>query len=74
MKPGKELGIKIFRTEKSELNLLHGEIQTDGKREFFIGCEKGALKVLELQLAGKKRMSVQSFLQGVSLEGAKLLI
>ncbi len=70
---GKELGLKIFRTEKSELALAPGQIQTDGKKELFIGCAEGSVKVLELQLAGKKRMPVQSFLQGVSLEGVELV-
>lgn len=70
---GKELGLKIFRTEKAEETISAGDIKTDGKRELIIGCEGGSLKVLELQLAGKKRMAIQSFLQGVKLEGVKLV-
>ena len=48
-------------------------LQMDGKKELFIGCKNGALKVLELQLAGKKRMPVASFIQGVNLEGIEIV-
>lgn len=69
----KEIGLKFFRTEKSEINIEPGKILTDGKKELLIGCKNGSVKVLELQLAGKKRMSVESFLQGLNLENVKLV-
>jgi len=69
----KELGLKLFRTEKSYIDVEPGEIITDGKKELFIGCQNGSVKVLELQLAGKNRMPVQSFLQGLNLENVKIV-
>ncbi len=64
---GKELGLKLFNTIKTENNLPFGAIQTDGKGILEIGCSSGSLQVLELQLAGKKRMDIKSFLNGVKL-------
>lgn len=72
-KDGKELGLKIFKTEISDEKLSVAEIKTDGKKELLIGCLNGSIKVVELQLAGKKRMPVQSFLQGVQIETASLV-
>lgn len=65
---GKELGLKLFKTIKIENNLPPGAIQTDGKGILEIGCKTGSLQVMELQLAGKKRIDVKSFLNGVKLD------
>jgi len=67
------LGLKIFKTQKSDKTVGEKLLQMDGKKELFIGCKNGALKVLELQLAGKKRMPVASFIQGVNLEGVEIV-
>jgi len=67
-KEGNELGLKLFKTIKTDSNLVNGCIQTDGKGLFEIGCESGSLQVLELQLAGKKRMDIKSFLNGIKLD------
>ena len=69
---GKELGLKLFKAEKSDHKLSSGTIKTDGKKVLYIGCGNGSIKVLELQLAGKKRMLVQNFLQGNNLNNAVL--
>lgn len=69
---GKELGLKLFKAEKSDQKLSPGTIKTDGKKVLYIGCGNGSIKVLELQLAGKKRMLVQNFLQGINLNNAVL--
>ena len=64
---GKEVGLKLFKTIKTENNLPIGAIKTDSKGLLEIGCSSGSLQVLELQLAGKKRMDIKSFLNGVKL-------
>lgn len=69
---GKVLGLKIYAAEKSEETVAVGQIATSDKHTLLIGCSNGALKVTELQLAGKKRMSTQSFLQGASVEGVTI--
>ena len=63
----KELGLKLFKTIKTNKNLPVGSIQTDGKGILEIGCSSGSLQIIELQLAGKKRMDIKSFLNGVKL-------
>lgn len=41
-----------------------GESYTDGKTYLKFACSNGYVQVLELQLEGKKRMSVEDFLRG----------
>ena len=65
---GKEVGLKLFKTIKTENNLPIGAIKTDGKGLLEIGCSSGSLQVIELQLAGKKSMDIKSFLNGVKLD------
>jgi methionyl-tRNA formyltransferase len=67
-KAGNELGLKLFKTIKTETSLAVGTIQTDGKEMLEIGCSSGSLQIMELQLAGKKRMDIKSFLNGVKLD------
>ena len=45
-------------------NLKPGSIVTDKKTYFQIASTDGFVKVLSLQLAGKKRMEVADFLRG----------
>jgi methionyl-tRNA formyltransferase len=56
--------IKIFKTEivKGE-NLKPAELHQT-KTELLIGCGKDALRILEIQQEGKKRMSIEEFLRG----------
>ena len=65
---GKELGLKLFKTVKTESNLPPGIIKTDGKGILQIGCGSGSLQILELQIAGKKRMDIKPFLNGIKLD------
>ena len=60
------LALKIFETEKVLVahNLKPGSIVTDKKTYFQIASTDGFVKVLSLQLAGKKRMEVADFLCG----------
>lgn len=62
-------GDKIFKIFKTEI--VHGRslvpfqiYQT--KTELIIGCAKDAIRILEIQLEGKRRMSIQEFLRGFS--------
>lgn len=60
------LALKIFETEKVFVaySLKPGSIVTDKKTYFQIASTDGFVKVLSLQLAGKKRMEVADFLRG----------
>jgi len=73
-----ELGgkmLKIYRSKKEIVNTSdfgepmpgHGpteNLQTDSKTFLKFRCNNGYVHVLELQLEGKKRMSVEEFLRG----------
>lgn len=56
--------IKIFKTKiVSGLKLMPFELYQT-KNELIIGCGIDAIRIVELQLEGKKRMSVEEFLRG----------
>lgn len=63
-----ELGLKIFRARKTEKR-QNGEtgILSVEYGKLFISCADGWLEILELQLAGKKRMNTGDFLRGFDL-------
>ena len=67
---GQSHSFKIFRTEKIACAHDHafGELATDGKKTFDVYVPGGILRILELQLAGKKRMITEDFLRGFKLE------
>lgn len=63
---GRETVLKIFRTEKTSRGCTEkpGTVVTD-RREMFIATTDGLLRICELQLAGKKRMTAADFLNGM---------
>jgi len=65
---GKKL--KIFQAEKVNKIPAHtpGTIDTDGRSYLQFACSDGYVKILDLQLEGKKRMAVQDFLRGYRFE------
>ena len=60
------LTLKIFEAEKilKPHNLAAGSIVTDGKKQLDIATSDGFIRILSLQLAGKKRMFIEDFLRG----------
>ncbi len=58
--------LKIYETEKIFAEHVHetGTVITDMKSDLRIAVKNGYLRVLSLQLAGKKRMNVGDFLRG----------
>ncbi|MEN0046088.1 MAG: methionyl-tRNA formyltransferase [Bacteroidota bacterium] len=65
---GKKL--KVFRTEKSVQlhNYLPGSVRSDQKSFLKVATQDGFVKLLELQLAGRKRMKVKDFLNGYEVK------
>lgn len=64
-----ELGgkmLKIYRSKKeaSPNPSRRGEFETDNKTFLKFACSNGYVHVLELQIEGKRRMSVEEFLRG----------
>ena len=63
---GKETVLKIYKAAKSGRvsDLPPGRILIEGKA-LYVACQDGELlQLLEVQLAGKKRMTAQDFLNG----------
>lgn len=58
--------LKIFTSKKEIVIPKHseGEYETDGKTFLKIAAADGYLHVLQIQLEGKKKMSVEEFLRG----------
>ena len=58
--------LKIFSSQKREVSHDYppGIIHTDGKSFLDVAVTDGFIRILSLQLAGKKRMSVKDFLNG----------
>jgi len=66
---GKVFLLKIFKTEYiSNTNMAAGSIITDGKNSLEISCENGNLRILQLQLQGKKRMATEDLLRGFKID------
>lgn len=65
-KNGTTVNIKIYKSEYVLDNLPHevGAITTDGKKYFGINAADGILYFKDVQLSGKKRMSIEDFLRG----------
>lgn len=63
---GKEAVLKIFQTQKTgkRTSAPNGTLVAEGKH-LYVATGDGLLELIELQLAGKKRMKVSDFLNGV---------
>lgn len=64
---GKKLKIYAVNYITDATPLPVGEFQTDGKTVLLFGTQDGVVRILELQLEGKKRMEVTEFLRGYRL-------
>lgn len=70
-----QIKLKIFdaKIELKEHNLSLGSI-IKTKKNLQVACNNGFLIIEELQLSGKKRMAVQSFLNGIKLDTTDKLL
>lgn len=66
-----ELELKVLRTEKEIIEHEHpvGHLFSDGRSYLKYSTRDGYVKVLELQLQGRKRMGVKDFLNGYKVRG-----
>ena len=73
-KENEVLSLKIFRTSKeiSEHQNDFGTVLTDGKTFAKVAVKGGFVHLLDLQLAGRKKMNVEEFLRGFSFESWKI--
>ncbi len=65
--------LKIYKSEMipGQPAIHPGDYDTDGKTFLRFACADGFINVRELQLQGKKKMSVQDFLRGYRFENAR---
>jgi len=68
---GKQL--KIWRAQPVDGSGEPGTILNVEKDAFTVACGNGALRILEVQLEGKKRMSTHDFLLGVKVKQGEVL-
>lgn len=63
---GKQTVLKLFKTTKTDLpaNAPVGTLVVE-RKALYVACTDQLLRIDELQLAGKKRMDAQSFLNGM---------
>ena len=62
---GAKKRLKIKRSEVvTDLKGYFGENLVFSDQEWIVACEKGALKLLEVQLEGKKSLPISEFLRG----------
>jgi methionyl-tRNA formyltransferase len=67
---GESFQVKIYRAEKSgpAANLPPAVLITDGKSGIAVTTADGILRIIELQLAGKRVMKTEEFLRGFKLK------
>ena len=58
--------LKIFKAQKEKYKptVAPGEMQTDHKTFMKLACADGYIALKEIQLEGKKKMSIEEFLRG----------
>ena len=75
LQDGNESMMKIFKVSIEEKNHNYpvGTIFTDGKKMLKIACKDGFINLLEVQMAGKKRMAAEDLMRGTNLVGATII-
>jgi methionyl-tRNA formyltransferase len=66
--------LKIWKAEVVEKSGAAGEILSADKNGIVIGCGQAALRILELQREGGRRMSAVEFLAGHALRAGEMLV
>lgn len=62
---GKPLRLKVFKTYPEAITGTPGAVLSYGKGGLLIACGEGSLRILEVQLEGKKAMSAEELLRGI---------
>lgn len=67
--------LKVFRTEKihRDHNSKPGDFETDGRSFADVFVKHGIIRLKEVQLSGKKRMTIEEFLRGFKLREYRFL-
>ena len=70
---GKQMKIWRAEVEQASGDEMPGTIVKVEKEAFFVQTKEGMLKVLELQIPGKKRMDAGAFLRGYQIKEGEIL-
>lgn len=72
---GEKYVLKVFTTEKicREHANTSGSFETDGKNFVDVFVKHGIIRLKEIQLSGKKRMTIEEFLRGFKLHEYRFL-
>lgn len=71
----KEQAFKVFEVGCEICpDSIPGEVKTDGKKYLKIGCGDGFIDILNLQMNGKKRITVEEFLRGYDVSAWKIVM
>lgn len=72
---GRPLPFKVYRVAfEPEVGSTVGQLITDNKSVLKIGVKDGFVRILSLQLSGKKRISAEEFLRGYDIKYWKTVI
>ena len=73
---GETISMKIFDTEfeKNTEKIAIGTIFSDQKKELKIAVSDGFIKILSLQMSGKRKISTDEFLRGYNVKYWKLMV
>lgn len=71
---GKQIAVKVYEVDKefAEHNFETGTLLTDGKSYAKVAVKGGYVSLVDVQLAGKKRMPIADLLRGFSIQGLEL--
>ncbi len=74
-KENETLSLKVFRCTKEivQEQTETGSIHTDGKTFAKVAVKDGFINLIELQLAGRKKMNVEEFLRGFAFNEWKII-
>ena len=67
--------MKVFKAvaDCTHYSYAIGTLVTDGKKVLKVACKDGFVNLMEVQMAGKKRMSAEDLMRGANLVGAVIL-
>lgn len=70
----KQIAVKVYEVDKefAEHNFKAGTLLTDGKSYAKVAVKGGYVSLVDVQLAGKKRMPIADLLRGFSIQGLEL--
>lgn len=70
----KEVNVKLYKTKVGEpCTEEAGSIKTDGKTQLWVATNTHWVEILEIQIAGKRKMMTADLLRGFNFEGFKFI-